>query len=83
VPGPYLTQAQIRALEKLFIIEFSVAPRTDKTLKSLAAKGLVELRWVDRGRQAHRWYPTEAGKCALFEYVGENHALRNPPVPDS
>ena len=79
----YLSQSQLRALEKLFIIEFSLAPYTCRTMRSLEAKGYAELRLGDRGQHNHRWYPTEAGKCALFEYVGENHALRNPPVPDS
>ena len=67
----YLSQPQLRALEKLFVIEFSLAPRNDKTMLALVARGYAELRLGSRGRDNHRWYPTEAGKCALFDYIGE------------
>lgn len=67
----YMSQAMIRALEKLFIIDFSLAPRNDKTMLALVARGYAELRLGSRGRDNHRWYPTEAGKRALFEYIGE------------
>ena len=78
----YMSQPMIKAMEKLIAIEFSLMPKTDLTMRALEARGYAEKRYR-RSKDEHRWYPTEAGKCALFEYIGENPTLRNPPVPDS
>jgi len=67
----YMSQAMIQAMEKLIAIEFSLLPKSDLTMRALEARGYAEKRYGSRGMDTHRWYPTEAGKAALLEYIGE------------
>lgn len=69
--GGYLSQAMIRTLGNLALTEFSLAPFADPTMLALERRGYAEKRVGDRKRHGHRWYPTEAGKAALLEYIGE------------
>ena len=59
-----MTQAQVRAMERLIHLEVSLARHNDVVLCALRERGYAE-------HKQFRWYPTQKGRDAMRRYVGD------------
>jgi hypothetical protein len=68
-PERCLSQAQVRVLERMHFLRTSMASKNDRTLQSLAERGLVR-------HARDRWHITPAGMHKIAPYIGAT-----PPPP--